>query len=283
MRFEEGELVDAPETPAASYTEPTETIGDDDATKAKTTKRRTTKKAAAKTSKVVKKDEAVSTTDEVLHTILDPDELDRRLQVLIDDTSTAMEELGVNVLYRAMGLVTDLSKVIAEIGDPAKHPWRGSNLEHILPLDLERLLRTVDALLTAPELDPQPMIVKLMRHTAAFSVSQRDAIADELARLRKGNPEVESFFDTSAADPFFIRNLENVQGAEHDVIFVSVGYGPDEAQRCFASTCSLPSEAGKRTMPRPQSPATALWRFWEAIDRARVQRQGQGWDREVVR
>ena len=32
-------------------------------------------------------------------------------------------------------------------------------------------------------------------------------------------------------DPLFIKNLENVQGDERDVILFSIGYGPDERGR----------------------------------------------------
>src|SRR3546814_10365517 len=39
-------------------------------------------------------------------------------------------------------------------------------------------------------------------------------------------PEVESFFQTHPSEPFFVKNLENVQGDERDVILISVGYGP---------------------------------------------------------
>lgn len=63
---------------------------------------------------------------------------------------------------------------------------------------------------------------------AAFSASQRRAIIDELELLRRGLPlEVEEFFKSGhRAEPFFIKNLENVQGDERDVMFISVGYGP---------------------------------------------------------
>jgi len=30
-----------------------------------------------------------------------------------------------------------------------------------------------------------------------------------------------------AHEPFFVKNLENVQGGERDVIFISTFYGPD--------------------------------------------------------
>ena len=62
---------------------------------------------------------------------------------------------------------------------------------------------------------------------AAFSVAQRRAIVDQLELLRRVlPPEVEAFFQAHHVEPFFVKNLENVQGDERDVIFISVGYGP---------------------------------------------------------
>ena len=64
---------------------------------------------------------------------------------------------------------------------------------------------------------------------AAFSLRQRDAVVDELEVLRRAEPEVESFFGEDGEEPFFVKNLENVQGDERDVIFISVGYAPAES------------------------------------------------------
>lgn len=62
---------------------------------------------------------------------------------------------------------------------------------------------------------------------AAFSAAQRRAILDQLEVLRRTlPPETEAFFQAHHAEPFFVKNLENVQGDERDVIFISVGYGP---------------------------------------------------------
>lgn len=62
---------------------------------------------------------------------------------------------------------------------------------------------------------------------AAFSAAQRRAILDQLELLRRNlPPEVEAFFQSHHSEPFFVKNLENVQGDERDVIFISVGYGP---------------------------------------------------------
>lgn len=60
---------------------------------------------------------------------------------------------------------------------------------------------------------------------AAFSMAQMQAIIDQLEILRKENPECEDFFQSHPEEPFFVKNLENVQGDERDVIFISVGYG----------------------------------------------------------
>ena len=62
---------------------------------------------------------------------------------------------------------------------------------------------------------------------AAFSVRQQQAILDEVERLRREHPETEDFFNGHPNEPFFVKNLENVQGDERDVVFLSIGYGRD--------------------------------------------------------
>ncbi len=66
---------------------------------------------------------------------------------------------------------------------------------------------------------------RLTLGVAAFSQAQMQAILDRLEPLRRVEPECEAFFRDGAAEPFFVKNLENVQGDERDVIFISVGYG----------------------------------------------------------
>lgn len=60
---------------------------------------------------------------------------------------------------------------------------------------------------------------------AAFSTAQMQAIEDQLEILRRQDPSSEDFFSSHPYEPFFVKNLENVQGDERDVIFISVGYG----------------------------------------------------------
>jgi len=59
----------------------------------------------------------------------------------------------------------------------------------------------------------------------AFSTAQRDCIILELERLRRLDSTSEKFFAKTNLEDFFVKNLENVQGDERDVIFISIGYG----------------------------------------------------------
>jgi superfamily I DNA and/or RNA helicase len=70
---------------------------------------------------------------------------------------------------------------------------------------------------------------KLSLGVATFNLEQRDLIQDELERLQKRNPRLEELIKSTedSDEPFFIKNLENVQGDERDVIFISTTYGPD--------------------------------------------------------
>ena len=58
-----------------------------------------------------------------------------------------------------------------------------------------------------------------------FNLRQQLAIQDELEQRRRQEPALEPFFDRGAPEPFFVKNLENIQGDERDVIFLSVTYG----------------------------------------------------------
>jgi len=62
----------------------------------------------------------------------------------------------------------------------------------------------------------------------AFSTAQEDAIERELERQAQEYPELVELRTDDRLHGFFIKNLENVQGDERDIIVFSIGYGPDE-------------------------------------------------------
>ncbi|MBL7040945.1 MAG: DUF3320 domain-containing protein [Pirellulaceae bacterium] len=59
----------------------------------------------------------------------------------------------------------------------------------------------------------------------AFSRRQQQAILDEIEKRRIEDNSLEAFFDRNRPEPFFVKNLETIQGDERDVILLSVGYG----------------------------------------------------------
>ena len=62
----------------------------------------------------------------------------------------------------------------------------------------------------------------------ALSKAQSDMIAEVLEYERRRNLDIENLLRSGQVEEVFVKNLENVQGDERDVIFVSVGYGPSE-------------------------------------------------------
>src|SRR5260370_3259946 len=66
--------------------------------------------------------------------------------------------------------------------------------------------------------------------------------------MRKDRPELEEFFQSDRDDPFFVKNLENVQGDERDVIMLSVGYGPNTSGKILMNFGPLNRKGGERRL-----------------------------------
>lgn len=60
-----------------------------------------------------------------------------------------------------------------------------------------------------------------------FSMAQQTLIENLLHEIYVENPDIESLA-LDREEPIFIKNLENVQGDERDIILFSIGYGPDK-------------------------------------------------------
>jgi superfamily I DNA and/or RNA helicase/very-short-patch-repair endonuclease/ABC-type iron transport system FetAB ATPase subunit len=61
----------------------------------------------------------------------------------------------------------------------------------------------------------------------AFGEVQQQAIDTQIRILRIENQQFEKFFNEEIEEPFFVKNLENVQGDERDTIIFSIGYAKD--------------------------------------------------------
>src|SRR5690606_14233102 len=64
-----------------------------------------------------------------------------------------------------------------------------------------------------------------------FSQAQQRLIEDLLDLARREQPEIDRHFGNEVPEPVFVKNLENVQGDERDVMLFSICYGPDAQGR----------------------------------------------------
>ncbi|MCJ2036131.1 DUF3320 domain-containing protein [Methylobacterium sp. J-068] len=82
-----------------------------------------------------------------------------------------------------------------------------------------------------------------------FNGEQQRLIENLLDEQRRAHPELEPFFDRERwHEPVFVKNLENVQGDERDVIIFSVAVGPDQTGRPVSTVSSLNKEGGYRRL-----------------------------------
>lgn len=83
----------------------------------------------------------------------------------------------------------------------------------------------------------------------AMSVNQRRAISDEIELARRQHPELEHFISRHPHEPFFVKNLENIQGDERDVILISIGYGKSKSDdKMYQRFGPLNSDGGHRRL-----------------------------------
>ena len=82
----------------------------------------------------------------------------------------------------------------------------------------------------------------------AFSISQQDLIDRLLSKRRARQPEKEFFFRADRPEPFFIKNLETVQGDERDTIIFSTAYAKDSVGKFSHNFGPLNRAGGERRL-----------------------------------
>lgn len=83
-----------------------------------------------------------------------------------------------------------------------------------------------------------------------MNFEQRELIEELLYARLKGDSLSNSWIENreETPEPFFIRNLENVQGDERDVIFISVTYGPDSQGNYYQRYAGVNTQSGHRRL-----------------------------------
>ncbi len=93
-----------------------------------------------------------------------------------------------------------------------------------------------------------PTLSRLSIGIVTFSQAQQTLVLDKLDEARRAYPEIESFFGEDAEEPVFVKNLENVQGDERDVIIFSICYGPDQNGKVSMNFGPLNRDGGERRL-----------------------------------
>ncbi len=81
-----------------------------------------------------------------------------------------------------------------------------------------------------------------------FSIAQMETVEEAIESRLRERPEFERFFTEDRLEGFFVKNLENVQGDERDVMVFSVGYGRDQQRQMTLNFGPLNKAGGERRL-----------------------------------
>ena len=95
-------------------------------------------------------------------------------------------------------------------------------------------------------LDPE--LSRFTIGVVTFNLAQQVLIEDLLEERRREDPRIDAFFAEDTTEGVFVKNLENVQGDERDVILFSITYGPDEAGKVSMNFGPMNRDGGERRL-----------------------------------
>ncbi len=82
----------------------------------------------------------------------------------------------------------------------------------------------------------------------AMGIKHADRITEALRRTRLNHPEQDPYFGEDTDEPFFIKNLERVQGDERDAIILTIGYGKTSDGRMLYRFGPINVQGGERRL-----------------------------------
>ena len=106
----------------------------------------------------------------------------------------------------------------------------------------EMMRRRLRAWLAVPEDERQTLGV------ITFNAEQQALILDLLDEVRRADSELEWFFADERDEPVIVKNLENIQGDERDVMLFSVTFGPDLDGKLTMNFGALNGRGGEKRL-----------------------------------
>ena len=114
-----------------------------------------------------------------------------------------------------------------------------------------------------------PELKKQSIGVITFNIKQKTLIEDLLAKQCKGNPELDQWVnprdEKEKETALFVKNLENVQGDERDVILFSIGYGPDEKGHISMNFGPINKSGGEKRLNVAFSRSKAAMIIYESL------------------
>ena len=102
--------------------------------------------------------------------------------------------------------------------------------------------KRLESWLLQPEAERQTLGV------ITFNVQQQSLIQDLLDDARRDNPALEWFFSEDRIEPVIVKNLENIQGDERDVILFSITFCRDAAGKMPMNFGAINRDGGERRL-----------------------------------
>ncbi|GIZ53702.1 DUF3320 domain-containing protein [Noviherbaspirillum aridicola] len=182
------------------------------------------------------------------------------LESILDEClSIGMPKLGLNWHYRSkheslitFSNVTYYENRLVTFPSPVTED-RGVHFEHVKGVYDRGGSRTnraeADAIVKAIEkhyLDPAKRNQTL--GVVTFNQAQQSLIERLLDERRRASAALDQAIAQATNEPLFVKNLENVQGDERDVIYFSITYGPDSAGKVSLNFGPLNLEGGHRRL-----------------------------------
>ena len=81
-----------------------------------------------------------------------------------------------------------------------------------------------------------------------FNIQQQELILDLLDAERRANPELEWFFQDDREEPLIVKNLENIQGDERDIMLFSLTFGADKAGKMTMNFGPMNKDGGEKRL-----------------------------------
>lgn len=146
---------------------------------------------------------------------------------LITFPSASTKDQAVTLKYLSNGVY-----------DRGKSRTNRQEAEAIVADAVERMKQWVQL----PEAD------RLTLGVITFNSQQQSLIQDLFDEAQRLNPEIEWFFKDERIEPTIVKNLENVQGDERDVMMFSIAFGPDPSGKMPLVFGALNRTGGERRL-----------------------------------